>query len=95
MDEFTDEPGPSATEIKLMREREWKTAVTSTLKFKRGMTGLAGAICLFCFLCSEVYLFFYPSPWTEYSLDGVLDRYQLGLGIWSGRAWGIVPSIRR
>ena len=93
VDEFTDEPGPSATEIKLMRQREWKKQqLTSTLKFKRGMTGLAGAICLFCFLCSEVYLFFYPSPWTEYSLDGVLDRYQLGLGIWSGQAWGIVPG---
>jgi serine/threonine protein kinase len=93
VDEHTEEPGPSAAEIKLLREKEWKKQqLSSSLKFKRGMTGLAGVICLMSFLCSQVYLFFYPSPWTEYSLDGVLDRYQLGLGLRSGQAWGIVPG---
>ena len=25
-------------------------------------------------------------------MDGVLDSYQLGAGLWGGQAWGIVPA---
>ena len=26
-------------------------------------------------------------------MDGASDRYQLGFGIWSGKAWGILPAV--
>ena len=44
------------------------------------------------YLIKSVYLFFSPAPWTEYSLEGVLDSYQLAAGLWSGQAWGILPG---
>ena len=43
------------------------------------------------YLIKSIYLFFSPAPWTEYSLEGVLDSYQLAAGVWSGQAWGILP----
>lgn len=93
IDDVDEGPVLSSEEIKNRRAREWKKKqITSSLKFKRGMTGLAGLLCLFSFICSQIYLHLFPVPWTEYSLEGVLDRYQLGLGLWSGQAWGIVPG---
>jgi serine/threonine protein kinase len=75
------------------REKAWELEQkVSSLRFKRGMTALIGGVCLFAFLVSKTYLFFSPSPWTEYYLDGASDRYQLGAGVWSGQAWGIVPA---
>ena len=56
------------------------------------MTGLVGCLFVFAFIVGKIYLF-QSSPWTEFYLDGASDRYQLGAGIWSGQAWGIVPSI--
>ena len=56
------------------------------------MTGLVGGIFLLIYALKSVYLFFWPAPWTEYSLNGVLDSYQLGAGVWSGQAWGILPG---
>ncbi len=93
-DDSVRKSGLSDEEVKEKRERRWKIQqLASSLKFKRGMTGLVGLLCLFSFLCSEAYLAFYPSPWTEYSLEGASDKYQLGLGLWAGQAWGIVPSV--
>jgi len=93
VDHRVEDRGPSAEEIKRKRELAWeKQQITASLKFKRGMTGLAGLACLASYICSSIYLLFFPAPWTEYSLEGALDRYQFGLGIWSGQAWGIVPG---
>ena len=44
------------------------------------------------FSFSKIYLFLCPSPWVEYSVAGALDKYQLGFGVWKGKAWGILPS---
>ena len=80
-------------EIRIKREREWALSEKrSSLQFRRNMTAFAGLISLTVFLISSVYLFFFPSPWTEYKMDGVLDSYQLGAGLWGGQAWGIVPA---
>jgi hypothetical protein len=80
-------------EIRLKREEEWnyKEKIDS-LRFRRNMTAFVGGICLFLSLVSMTYNYFRPSPWTEYSMDGILDSYQLGAGIFSGQAWGIVPA---
>ena len=79
--------------IRLEREREWALAERiSTLRFRRNMTGFAGILSLVAFLVSSIYLFLFPAPWTEYSMEGVLDSYQLGAGLWGGQAWGIVPG---
>ena len=75
------------------REAEWKhSQLVSSLKFKRNMTLLVGSICLISYFFTKVYLYFYPSPWVEYSMEGVSDHYQLGFGLWSGKAWGILPA---
>ena len=50
-----------------------------------------GCLCLISFVLTKAYLFFYPSPWVEYSMEGVSDHYQLGFGLLSGKAWGILP----
>ena len=79
--------------IRKRREQEWLfEEKTSSLRFKRNMTGLVGGLFLLIYLIKSVYLFFSPAPWTEYSLEGVLDRYQLAAGLWSGQAWGILPG---
>ncbi len=64
------------------------------MKFRRNMTGLIGAICLVASFVTNLYVFLRPSPWSEYSIsmEGVLDSYKLGAGVWSGQAWGIVPG---
>lgn len=81
-------------EIKLKRERKFKLdEQTNSLKTKRGITGLAGGLSFSFFLLYTTYLFFAPTPWKEYSLDGSLDSYQLGVGFFSGQAWGIVPGV--
>ena len=80
--------------IRKKREQEWAfEEKTGNLKFRRNMTGLVGG----SFRTSISYksrfiCFFLPAPWTEYSLDGVLDSYQLAAGMWSGQAWGILPG---
>ncbi len=79
--------------IRKQREQEWLFAEkTSSLRFKRNMTGLVGGLFLLIYLIKTVYLYFSPAPWTEYSLAGVLDSYQLAAGVWSGQAWGILPG---
>ena len=55
------------------------------------MTGLVGEFVSLLFWLGK-FIFFGPSPWTEFYLDGASDRYQLGAGVWSGQAWGIVPA---
>jgi hypothetical protein len=64
----------------------------SSATFRRNITGLIGGLCLLIFVFSKIYLFFNPSPWVEYSVEGASDKYQLGFGIWSGKAWGILPA---
>ena len=79
--------------IRKKREQEWAfEEKTGDLRFRRNMTGLVGGLFVLAYLIKSVYLFFSPAPWTEYSLDGVLDSYQLAAGIWSGQAWGILPG---
>ena len=82
-----------AEEMRVRREHEWAMAKKfETLRFRRNMTGLIGGLCFLVSAFSNLYLYFFPSPWTEYSLVGVLDSYQLGAGLMSGQAWGIVPG---
>lgn len=79
--------------IRSRREREWhKAEKLSSLKFRRNMTGFVGIMGFTAYVFSSVYLYFLPAPWTEYSLEGALDSYQLGAGLWSGQAWGILPG---
>ena len=83
----------SDSEIRRKREIEWeRDQKISSARFRRNITGLIGCLCLFTFLFSKIYLFLCPSPWVEYSVDGALDKYQMGFGIWKGKAWGILPS---
>lgn len=85
---------PSSEEVRKQREWEWeRDQKVASATFRRNMTGLAGCLCLVIFLFSQIYLFLNPSPWVEYSMDGASDRYQLGFGIWSGKAWGILPAV--
>jgi hypothetical protein len=80
-------------EVRVKRELEWSfQEKRDNLRFRRNMTSFVGGICLFVSLVSMTYNFFRPSPWSEYSMDGILDSYQLGAGILSGQAWGIVPA---
>ncbi|MDG1139013.1 MAG: hypothetical protein P8N49_05785 [Opitutales bacterium] len=80
-------------EVRAKRELEWSfQEKRDNLRFRRNMTAFVGGICLVVSLVSMAYNFFRPSPWTEYSIDGILDSYQLGAGIFSGQAWGIVPA---
>ena len=79
--------------IRKKREQEWAfEEKTSNLRFRRNMTGLVGGLFLFVYLIKSIYLFFLPAPWTEYSLEGLLDSYQLAAGLWSGQSWGILPG---
>jgi hypothetical protein len=81
-------------DLRLKKERKFKLdEQAGSLKTKRGITGLVGGLSFAFFLLYSAYLFFAPTPWTEYSLKGALDSYQLGVGLWSGQAWGIVPGI--
>jgi serine/threonine protein kinase len=83
----------SDDEIRKKREIEWeRKQKLSSATFRRNITGLIGSLCLSVFLFSKFYLFFNPSPWVEYSLEGASDKYQLGFGFWSGKAWGILPA---
>ena len=83
----------SAEEIRVAREREWaQQQKISSLAFRRNITGLIGCVCILIFLFSKIYLFLNPSPWVEYSVEGASDKYQLGFGVWSGKAWGILPA---
>lgn len=85
--------GLSDDEIRRKREIEWeRDQKIATANFRRNITGLIGCLCLFTFLFSKIYLFFNPSPWMEYSVEGAADKYQLGFGVWSGKAWGILPA---
>ncbi|MBP51736.1 MAG: hypothetical protein CMI27_01180 [Opitutae bacterium] len=87
-----EEGQSDAEEIRIKREQEWALAKQlETLRFRRNMTSLIGGISFLLSLFSTIYLYLYPSPWTEYSLEGLLDSYQLGAGMMSGQAWGIVP----
>jgi serine/threonine protein kinase len=80
-------------ELRLKRELKFQLSEQmNTLKAKRGITGLVGGISFAFYLLYSLYLFLAPEPWTEYSLEGLLDSYQMGAGLFSGQAWGIVPS---
>ncbi len=80
-------------EIRRRREVEWeRKQKISKASFRRNITCLIGSLCVLTFLFSKIYLFLNPSPWVEYSMDGVSDKYQLGFGFLSGKAWGILPA---
>ena len=80
-------------EIRKKREIEWeRKQKLSSATFRRNITGLIGGLCLLVFVFSKIYLFFNPSPCVEYSVEGASDKYQLGFGLWSGKAWGILPA---
>ena len=93
VDDLSDEPNEELEAIRERREREWAlNEKIDSLQFRRNMTGFAGSLFLLLALVATVYLYFMPSPWTEYSLADHPDSYQLGLGVFSGQAYGIVPS---
>ena len=80
-------------ELRIQRELQFKlNEKVSILRTKRGITALVGGVSFLFYLLYSVYLFLAPSPWSEYSLEGLLDSYQLGAGLFSGQAWGIVPG---
>ncbi len=80
-------------ELRLKRELKFQLKEKlSTLKAKRGITALIGGVCFVFYLIYSIYLLLAPAPWTEYSLEGLLDSYQMGAGLFSGQAWGIVPG---
>jgi serine/threonine protein kinase len=79
--------------IRKKREQEWAfEEKTANLRFRRNMTGLVGWLFIFVYVIKSIYFFFLPAPWTEYSLPGLLDSYQLAAGLWSGQSWGILPG---
>jgi serine/threonine protein kinase len=81
-------------ELRIQREKKFKNdEKKASLKTKRGITGLAGGLSLVFFILYSLYLLWAPTPWTEYSLEGSLDSYQMGVGFLTGQAWGIVPGI--
>jgi len=83
-----------AGELRLQREIEWEAAEKArSLKAKRGITGLLAGVFLVCYLVSSIYCWLYPKPWTEYKHATALDSFQLGVGLWSGKAWGVTPRI--
>lgn len=80
-------------ELRLQRELKFKlNEKVSTLETKRGITAMVGGVSFLFYILYSCYLFLAPSPWTEYSLEGLLDSYQLGAGVFTGQAWGIVPG---
>ena len=93
VEDLSDEPNEELEAIRERREREWALAEKQdSVRFRRNMTGLAGSLFLLMGFISTIYLYFIPSPWTEYALADRVDSYQLGLGLFSGQAYGIVPS---
>jgi serine/threonine protein kinase len=83
-----------AEELRLQREIEWKAAEKArSLKAKRGITGILAGVFLACYLVSTLHALFYPKPWVEYKHATALDSFQLGVGLWSGKAWGVTPKI--
>ena len=80
-------------EIRKRREKEWQLEQQIlSLRFRKKMTGFIGGLFVFGYLLKSIYLAFWPTPWTEYSLQGASDRYQFGIGLFSGRAWGVLPA---
>ena len=80
-------------QLRLEREQKFKlNEKILSLRMRRGMTFLVGSIILSFYLIYSIYLFFLPTPWSEYSLKGLSDSYQLAAGIFTGQAWGIVPA---
>jgi hypothetical protein len=93
VDDLSDEPNEELEAIRARREREWAlTEELNSLRFRRNMTGFAGALIVALSLIASLYLYFMPAPWTEYALANQADSYQLGLGVFSGQAYGIVPA---
>ena len=83
-----------AEELRLQREYEWEAAEKArSVKAKRGITGLLAGVFLVCYLVSSIYDWLYPKPWVEYKHATALDSFQLGVGLWSGKAWGVTPKI--
>ena len=86
-----------AEELRLQRELEREAVEKArSLKAKRGITGLLAGVFLACYLVSSIYALLYPKLWVEYkhaSHPTPLDSFQLGVGLWSGKAWGVTPKI--
>lgn len=93
IEEETEKDSVDLEELRLRREMKFKlNEKIVSLKTKRGITGIVGGVIFAFYLLYSIYLFFLPTPWTEYSLKGLLDSYQLGAGLFGGQAWGIVPA---
>jgi serine/threonine protein kinase len=83
-----------AEELRLQREIEWEAAEKArSLKAKRGITGLLAGIFLVCYFVSSIYGWLYPKAWVNYKHATSSDSFQLGVGLWSGKAWGVTPKI--
>ena len=66
VDELSDEPNEELEAIRERRERKWAlTEKENSVRFRRNMTGLVGSLFLLFSLCSGIYLYFMPGPWTE------------------------------
>ena len=93
-DDLGDSKFVDNEELRLKREAKFELdQKVNSLKTKRGITGLIGGLLLVFFMLYSLYLFWSPTPWTEYSSGGSSDSYQMGIGFLSGQAWGIVPGI--
>ncbi len=93
-EEEREQDSVDTEELRRKREEEWEAAEKArNRKALRGITGLVGGIFLAWYLISTLYYYFYPSPWVEYKHEAALDSYQMGTGLWSGKAYGVTPRI--
>lgn len=94
IEDLEEDSDVNLEELRLERELAFKLKEqTDSLKTKRGITVIVGGLSFLFFLIYSSYLLIAPAPWTEYSLEGLLDSYQMGAGVFGGQAWGIVPSM--
>ncbi len=93
VEDLSEESNEELEAIRERREREWALSEKlNSVRFRRNMTGFAGCLFFLMSLIASLYLYSMPAPWTEYSLADRADSYQLGLGMFSGQAYGIVPA---
>lgn len=81
-------------EIRRRRNKEWETAQREhKRKVGTRVTTLLAGLFLVWYLGSTLYLWLCPEPWEEYEDEESGYRYQLGPGLFSGKAWGVAPKL--
>ena len=78
-DDLGDSKFVDNEELRLKREAKFELdQKVNSLKTKRGITGLIGGLLLVFFMLYSLYLFWSPTPWTEYSsaVHQILIRWE-------------------